>query len=190
MTYNSTLDNNQNKASVYEIFLSAERNCHFSQVGFTPNFFMSICMPQLTTAQITSRFHQNSSCWQNQLKQFLPPSAGPLHRLWGCTISSDVAQPSSYTTASQGAACEQGEGVGTGKRNLGWLSWHTQWQWHANTEKHRPPWMWWLPESCRTPPLLHPSQSKEQAETLNICMCVHNKTVSLCDFPATFKQYI
>lgn len=146
MTYNSILGNNWKKASIYEIFLWAERNCHFSQVTFDHNLLMPIFTLQLTTARITPRFHRHSPRWQNQLKQLLPPQ-------WHCFItggaipsssSTDVAQhqaPSSCTTTSGEAAWEQGQGVGTGKRSLGWLFWQMQWQWCTNIEKHKPPWM-------------------------------------------------
>lgn len=102
MTYNSTVDKNWKKASIYEIFLSAERNCHFSQVRFTPNLLMPIFILQITTAwtQITPRFHQHSSCWQNQLKQLLPPQQR-------CFIAGGAAPSASSTDVAQHQASKQ-----------------------------------------------------------------------------------
>lgn len=148
MTYNSTLNNKWKKANTYEIFLSAERNCHFSQVRFTLNLLMPLFMLHLTKAEIIPWFHQYSSYWQNQLRQLLARSSAALslvgtHHQQAARMCCSIRPLSSSTTTSEEPAWEQGERVGTGRSSSSWLCWHMQWQWCTNTERHKSPWMPW-----------------------------------------------
>lgn len=177
MTYNSTL-NKWKKANTYDIFLSAKRNCHFSQVRFTFNLLMPIFMLQLTTAQIIPQFHQHSSCWQNQLRQLLA-----LQQC--CFVTGDTPSASSTDVVQHQASKQQHyhfwgscmgarQKSGTGRSGSNWLFWHMQWQWCTHTDRHKPPWMPWPWETQRSINVAI-FDLNEQVATLDICICSHNK---------------
>lgn len=153
MTYNKW-----KKANTYEIFLSAERNCHFSQVRFTLNLLMPFLMLQLTTAQITPRFHQRSSAGKTSWGSSWPCSSAALSLVGtrhqqAALMWCSIRPLSSSTTTSEEAAWGQGKRVGTG-RSSNWLFWHMQWQWCTNTERHKPTWMLWPWETHKAPLML------------------------------------